>query len=156
VREADAPTVPTVRTKGANGVHLSLFVNRPGGPVLAEPGTALRAGDQIQFRYAAAGHRYVYVVSVDGRHAITSLYPSSEGTSVAIEPGGERVLPGSIILDDALGPERVFAFFSATPLTYAEVQARVTRGLEGADVQALDRVEWEGLDQTSVWFLKVP
>ncbi len=147
----------THRLKGG-GAALRMYVNQAEGPALAEPGAPLGPGAQVQFRYDAGGHSHVYVVSVDGSGVIGALYPSDGGASVAIEPGADRVLPGSIILDDAVGPERVFALFSRAPLGFEEVEPLVRAALEahGGDVRAADRVEWAGGDQASVWFLKVP
>lgn len=146
------------RTKGG-GPTLAMYVNRPEGPVRAEPGVSLGAGAQIQFRYTASGRRYLYLVSVDGRRAITPLAPADGGLSVPIEPTGDHVLPGSIILDDAVGPERVFAFYTDVPMSFELVETALSRALEehGGDAEALDHVQWPGhVDQASVWFLKVP
>lgn len=147
------------RTKGGGGPTLAMYVNRPEGPVRAEPGVTLSAGAQVQFRYTAAGRRYVYLVSVDGRRAITPLAPADGGMSVPIEPTGDHVLPGSIILDDAVGAERVFAFYTDVPMSFELVQTALSRALDdhGGDAEALDHVQWPGhVDQASVWFLKVP
>lgn len=152
------PRADDNRTKGG-GPTLAMYVNRPEGPVRAEPGVALSAGAQVQFRYTASGRRYLYLVSVDGRQAITPLAPADGGLSVPIEPTGDHVLPGSIILDDAVGAERVFAFYTDVPMSFELVQTALSRALEdhGGDAEALDHVQWPGhVDQASVWFLKVP
>jgi len=139
------PSPDQNRTKG--GAGLTVFVRGDGGPTAVAPGMPLRAGDQIQLRYAAGGHRYAYIASIDGRGAITPLHAGT------VEPSGEHILDGSTILDDALGPERIFAFYADEPLTAAEVEDRL-RAV--ADVRATERVEWPGIDQASAWFLKVP
>lgn len=154
----DDPRDPN-RTKGSARVGLSMFVNRPGGPEPAASGIALGAGDQIQFSYQAGGYGHIFVVSVDGRRAITPLYPPRPGRSLSVQPAGEHVLDGSVILDDAVGPERVFAFFSEAPLEFEALRAAISTALErsGGDLERLDHVDLpEGgrVSQVSLWFLK--
>lgn len=130
------------RTKG--GPTLQMYVNSVDGPVRASDGVELEAGDQIQFRYDAAGRRYLLIFSVDGRHAISSLYPAESGPSILIEPTGLHTLDGSVILDDAVGPERVFAIYSDLPIEFADVRAkleaqRVDGVLSEVDLSWLER-----------------
>jgi anti-sigma factor RsiW len=130
------------RTKGG-GVALEMFVNDPAvGARAARDGAILREGDQIQFRYRADGKRYVFVVSVTDRGVLSPLYPDRPGPSVEIAPAGTHVLAGSVILDDARGPERIFALFSDSPLSFDEVKASIDESLKKersvTRLQALD------------------
>lgn len=146
---------PQIRTKGARGPTLEMWVNTPEGAQPGSDGMRLGEGDQIQFRYRASGRQYVLVVSVDGKGVTTPLYPEVPGESLKVAPDGEHVLEGSVILDDAKGPERIFAFFSDQPLSYAEVAARLKEALPpGSDLVELDGVEVKGADLESVLIIK--
>jgi hypothetical protein len=143
------------RTKGS--VALEMFVNAPNGPRLASNGERLKEGDQIQFRYRAAGKRYVFVVSVAGQGALEPLYPDTPAKSIPISPDGMHVLEGSVILDEVRGPERIFAFFSDRPLSFEEVKAALDAKLKReSDITALQEVdlEREDVDEASVLIVK--
>jgi hypothetical protein len=151
------PREPSHRLKG--GAAIEMYVKRTEGPVRAEDGASLTQGDQVQFRYHAAGKSWLLVLSVDGRRAITPLYPSDGGESIPVSPSGTHVLEGSIILDDAVGVERIFAFFSDAPLSFEEVRKRAeeTLSTHAGDLRSLDGVDLkeEGVIQASVWFVKM-
>lgn len=127
--------VPTVlkqdplmnRTKGAK-VGLQVYLNSEGEARLIAQGSKLKEGDQIQFKYQARGFTHLMIISVDGRNTISSLYPSAPGSSVSITPEGSHVLKGSIVLDDALGPEKVYAIYSKQALDYVEVERLLKSG----------------------------
>jgi len=85
----------------------------------------------------------------------TPLYPEVPGESLKVAPDGEHVLEGSVILDDAKGPERIFAFFSDQPLTYQEVVGQLKEVVPpGSDLTELDGVEVKGADLESVLIIK--
>ncbi len=103
-----------VRLKAGFGVSFDVMTEA-GQVEPGVPGGMYRPGDRIQLRYTSPHRAYVLVVSLDSRGGVTVFY-DHEGHSMAIEPGVGRPLPGSILLDDAQGPERVFACFSEGPL----------------------------------------
>jgi hypothetical protein len=148
------PHEPTTREKGSAGVALEMYVNDPAhGAQPAADGATMHAGDQIQFRYHAAGKRYVMVVSLTEQGEISPLYPDAPGSSIAVAPNGTHVLEGSVILDEARGNERIFALFSDRPLSYDDVRSAISKhtGKE-TDVtrlRALD-VEREDVDEATV------
>lgn len=115
------PAASTTRTKGG-GPGLELYVKDATGVRRAKPGIRLTEGDQIQLKYAASGLPHLMVVSVDARGLVSPLYPDGPGESLKVDPSGLHVLDGSIILDDAKGPEHIIGLFSAEPLTYDEVR----------------------------------
>jgi hypothetical protein len=117
------------RIKGEN-VGLQVYLNTEEEPQLITKGSELRDGDQIQFRYQARGYPFLMIVSVDGRQNITSLYPSVPGPSISVAPEGSHILAGSIILDDAIGFERIFAIYSESPLDYYDVEKILEDELE--------------------------
>lgn len=141
------------RLKGA-GVGIEMFVNDPSaGARLAGDGVTLHAGDQIQFRYRAAGRKYVFVVSVGEGGAVSPLYPNDSTGSIRIAPSGTHVLDGSIILDDSRGAERILALFSERPLSYEEVKVAVDKTLaKERDVTRLRALDLgrEDVDEATV------
>ena len=150
--EAPAEAPPTTRAKGG-GAGLVMFVKDAGGVRRADDGARLSAGDAIQFRYDAGGHGHLFVLSVDARGVVSPLYPDRAGPSIAVRPEGSHVLEGSVILDDSVGPERIFAVFSDRPRGFEELQAAAQDALRsGASVDALSRlpVAGEDVEQVSV------
>ena len=82
-------------------------------------GTVLAAGDKLRFVVVPNGARYVMIASIDGAGAASIYYP-------AVKLEGARVeVPDSIVLDDAPGPERLFALFSDAPLDAAAVESKL-------------------------------
>jgi hypothetical protein len=145
-------TEPANRTKGS--VQLEMFVKDEAGVRKGENGMVLHQGDQIQFRYRAVGRRYLFVVSVDSRGVVSPLYPDSEASSIAVRPDGLHTLDGSVILDDAVGPERIFAVFSDEPVSYRSIAEALTkRESDLARLQHLD-LQGEDVDQASILIIK--
>lgn len=110
-----------------------VFANRDGQVFAVRDGTELAAGDQIRFAVIPAGARYLMVASVDGLGVATIYYPYDGAESAPIE--GDRIEPdGSIVLDAAPGPERIYALLSDEPIAADAARAQlraVARG--GAD-----------------------
>ncbi len=69
-----------------------------------------RAGDRLQFTYRGP-YSTLVLLSVDGDGRVSTFYPEAGEDGVAIVPGDRHVLEGSIILDDAPGPEIFLGFF---------------------------------------------
>ncbi|MEO8705640.1 MAG: hypothetical protein ABI867_36755 [Kofleriaceae bacterium] len=129
------PAVPVadddIRIKGA--LTFQVFANRGDEVIPVRDGTTLAAGDKIRFVVGSGGPGYLLVVSIDGAGASTVYYPYGGARSgpVTKEPSE---LPGSIVLDAAPGPERVFALVSPEPLEAAVVKrALATIGARGRD-----------------------
>lgn len=146
----------TTRTKGL-APALQMYVNDMSGPRLVSDGVRLEEGDAIQFRYRADGRPYLFVVSVDAAGAVSPLYPDAPTQSIRVDPEGTNVLEGSVILDDAVGPERVHAVFSRTPLRFDELKTAIDRARAGGtDVTSLPRIGIERDDvlEASVLIIK--
>lgn len=103
------PPEPPNRTKGL--ADLDFLVLQNGQAVLGDPEGTYREGDRLQFAYRSAGQDRLLLLSVDGTGYVTVYYPDAGEEPVAIVPGERHVLDGSIILDDAPGPEVFVAFF---------------------------------------------
>ena len=164
-----SPPASGTRTKGSWGPGqsghpcaveacpvLEMFVKDADGVRPGTDGMTLHAGDWVQFRYRAGGHRYLFIVSVDDDGVIAPLYPddrSTDSTSIPIDARGRHVLEGSVILDDAIGPERLYAFFSQEPLGYTDVE-KLLEAVRDPERQAtLSRLPPQ-VDQTSILIYK--
>lgn len=151
-----APEPPTTRQKGG-GVGLVMFVKDGAGIHRGADGERLRQGDQVQFRYSAGGHRHLFVLSVDARGVLSPLYPEDPTESISVEAEGTHVLEGSVILDDAVGPERIFAIFSDGPVTFGELDRAARDGLARAGgVTGLSALplERDDVEQATVLIVK--
>ncbi len=120
------PPVEDIAFKGQLAVHV---VARRGETQFAvEPGVELAPGDALRFVVTAATPGYLTVFSVDGRGEASPFYPeSAPATSAAplrLERAGQQTLPGSVVLDEAPGPERLFVVFSPRPFERGPVHER--------------------------------
>ncbi len=137
------------RIKAAPG--LSFHVERNG---MTQPGTAggvYHPGERIQLRYSTGTHRHLVVVSLDSSGSVTAFYDAA-GHSLDIEPGVQRLLAGSIILDGSLGPERIVGCFSNEALPTEDVvkAARDALRTAGGDPAKVKRL---GADCAQATFL---
>jgi hypothetical protein len=126
--------IPEVAIKG--GPALQVYARSDQRVFRVRDGEVLRAGDEIRFAVTPAGASYVLIASVDGRGHVTIYVPYDGLESVAIDPHHPSELPGSIILDDAMGPERLFAIFSTAPVRVADVWPTL-QGVAAAGPEAL-------------------
>jgi hypothetical protein len=82
----------------------------------AAPGDALRF-----FVSGPSAERFAIVGSIDGQGDVSLFYPPEpDGRSIALPPPGQP-LPGSIVLDAAPGPERLFVVLTREPIAAALV-----------------------------------
>lgn len=125
---------PELALKG--GAVLQLFAHRGERTWKVEEGEALAAGDQVRFVVEGLGLPYVLVVSVDGAGQVSTYFPFG-GTESGLLPsrGLPLEIPGSVVLDSAPGPERLFALFSRKPLSIESVAPALREiSAGGADV----------------------
>lgn len=133
MRRADPAKVPGVAPDHApdlaikGGPALQVYALRDQRVFRLSDGDVLAPGDEIRFAVTPAGAGHVLIASVDGRGHATIYVPYDGERSVAIDPRARTELPGSIVLDDATGPERVFAVFSASPIRAADVWPALQR-----------------------------
>jgi Putative zinc-finger len=125
------PPEPAFQTKGAGA--LKVFGRRGERVFAVEEGAPMQPGDRIRFGIQAAEARFVLVASVDGRGQVNLYQPSTP-----LSPGGGplQLLPDSIALDDAPGPERIFALLADGPLEDAQITAAL-RALAAAGPEAI-------------------
>jgi anti-sigma factor RsiW len=108
------------RAKGST--ELSVYLKTPGGEAKVQNNTPLRAGDTVQLAYMTQDNRYGVIFSVDGRSAVTLLYPyEDEGESTRLVPGRRTPLADAYTLDDAPDYEIIFFVTSGEPLNVREI-----------------------------------
>ncbi len=99
-------------------------------------GARLLEGDAIRFTVTVDKPGYVAVFSREADGEVSSFYPDTSPTAdpapLFLDAAGRHTLPGSIVLDDALGKERFIAVFSAQPFDRAKAAAAVSTS-EGTD-----------------------
>ncbi|MDY7231872.1 DUF4384 domain-containing protein [Hyalangium rubrum] len=90
-----------------------------GAPELLGADAQVRPGDALRFAYEAPEAGHLLVLELDGRGAASVFYPYGAATSAPLGAGQREFLPGSVVLDDAPGPEWLLAVFSPRPLEAA-------------------------------------
>ncbi len=103
------PPTPGLTLKGGGLLVYQLHDDQQLRPY---QGNALGEGDSIGFRVNGGDHHTVAVLSVDGRGTVSVLYPDKDENLMQLGGSGETIpLPGTVILDDAPGPEIFVAVF---------------------------------------------
>jgi len=116
---------PELGVKG--GPSLQIFAARGESVFPVKEGARLRPQDRIRFVVQRGeGEGFLLVASIDASRKVSVYFPAGGAESAPIAKGRVE-LPGSIELDDTLGAERVFAFFSSKPVSAAEVEKALER-----------------------------
>lgn len=109
-----------VGTKGRGApspLALQVFVDRSGKAHQLFPGEQVHPGDGLRF-VVDAPEREVVLLSIDARGNVSRLVPSG---SARVPATG--IVPGGSVLDDVLGPERIFAVELRPGMTVSDVEA---------------------------------
>jgi len=139
----------------AKGGPAFLLVARRGDRVFRVTSReALRPHDQVRFVLEHVQYPYVLIASVDGRGRANVYVPyeGSQSAAVGGVAGGDRVeIPGSIVIDDSPGPERMFALLSRKPLRASMVRAAlVALGSRGPQaIRSANNLEVDADEQIS-------
>jgi hypothetical protein len=128
------PEGPEYAIKGG-GPRLRVFARRGERVEAVGEGVQLAPGDALRFVVEPEGLPYLLVASLDAAGTVSVYFPYGGQRGERLPEGdGPVELPGSIVLDAAPGPERVWALFSRAPLERAEVEAALrARSLQGLD-----------------------
>ncbi|MCY1022757.1 hypothetical protein [Pyxidicoccus sp. MSG2] len=135
-------TVDDSRYGVKGGAVLRVYAKRGDGVSLVKDGVRLSAGDALRFTVVPAGLPYLLVVSVDGAGAVSVYHPAGGTQSAPLPESGNAPveLPGSLVLDAAPGPERIWALFSREPLRRADVEPALRAlAARGADAVRASR-----------------
>jgi hypothetical protein len=90
-----------------------------GAPELAAGDAVVHPGDGLRFSYEAGEDGYLLVLDLDGRGEASVLHPFGASAAAPLAANHREFLPGSVVLDDAPGPEFIVAVFSRRPLEAA-------------------------------------
>jgi hypothetical protein len=113
------------RLVGDDGVRMKgegfrVVASRAGGaPELLASDAEVRPGDALRFAYESPEAGHLLVLELDGRGSASVFYPYGADRSAPLAAGQREFLPGSVVLDDAPGPEWLLAVFSSRPLEAA-------------------------------------
>lgn len=115
------------------------------------PGAKVSPGDGLRFSLVGPS-RKIWLFTVDARGELSLLSPA-DGRQPREVSG---VLPGGAVLDDVLGPERVFAVDAEAVGSLEALRALVkeTYGADPAKIRGVDRLPIDGA-QDSVLLEKV-
>ena len=147
-------------TFGIKGSFVRVFArrNRPntGDVVAVYDGDRLAAGDALRFVLLPSGLRYVLIASIDGAGQANIYYPFRGEASGEVDPKGTVSVPGSIVLDQAPGPERLFFIHSERPIQAQAVrELLVELGAGGAPmIRGARRLPLAGTVQSTLLFEK--
>jgi anti-sigma factor RsiW len=108
----------TVRSKGTSRV--GFFVRHAGVVRRGDDRERVSPGDALRFVVTSSTTTYIAVLSRDGAGQVSVYHPSGP-RAARVEPGVERPLETSVVLDDVLGEERLYALACSAPIEVAPV-----------------------------------
>jgi len=119
-----------IRFRASDGLQLYHLSDRT---LERYDGRLLGEGDVIGFKVRSVDHDRVVVLSVDSRGTVSVFHPTDGEAGSPLTEDGLVALPGSVVLDDAPGPEVFVAVFDAdVPAAQAEARrAWQSGGLSG-------------------------
>jgi hypothetical protein len=122
------PPEQTVRTKGGLALEVIARHGAEGEVSHLLPGSSVSPGDAIRFRVRSENGGYLAISGLDAAQVV-SIYHEP----VQIEGGArDRLIEGSIILDQTLGPEQIAAIVCPEPPTKEQLVAAGKSALERA------------------------
>jgi hypothetical protein len=126
-------TEDTTRVKGS--FRLGFYVKRGDTVRPARSGDVVHPGEAVRFTYTTRTSGYLAVVSLDGSGKVSVYYPD-EAAAAPLPPADDEPLPGSIVLDGALGVETVYAVFCSAPPAMTDLVTQLRRDQELLTVPA--------------------
>jgi hypothetical protein len=129
------------RLKGST--RIGFYVKRSHNNItLGASGESVNPGDSLRFVYTSSELLYLAILSLDGARHASVYYPSGEPKAERVDPGVNRPLNASTVLDETLGEERLFGIFCLQPIPVEPVRAALEAtgslpDLEGCTVDIL-------------------
>ena len=112
--------VESARNRAKGGAAMRIYALRGSEQFRVTRDMVLRPGDALKFVPDLGGYDYVWILSVEESGKVSPLVPYDGYMSARLPGPPGEALPGSIILDDAVGPEEIWAVFSRRPLVQTE------------------------------------
>lgn len=113
-----------VRRKGAASV--AVFIQHQGVMRPGHSGDIVHPGDALQLAYSTAEPAHLAVLGRD-QAGVASIYFAGGERAAAIAPGEQVPLPSSIILDDTLGTEVLYALLCQDAVVVEPVRQALER-----------------------------
>ena len=129
-----APPADSLRIKGSS---MRFFVQRGEDVVPGVSGERYQEGDALRFTVSNDQPIYFFLVGVEASGKVSAYVPFEGARSMALEPGIEQAMPGSLVLDGSAETEYFVGLFTAEALELAEIEAaldQVYSGRETMDV----------------------
>jgi hypothetical protein len=147
VRQDGAPLGAYLGAKGSSSMEIRC--RRAGRTFAVHSQDSVQAGDELRFipRPSSSAFRYIQVASIDGTGRYSPFYPSDLRAYSLPLPSPGDPLAGSIRLDGALGPERLFFVYSSVPLSVPVVEQAARA--QAADMHAARNIG--GAESESGW-----
>lgn len=101
---------PGYRIKGET--NLKIFVKNHEGDIEKRGRQEYFTDEKIQFLYSCGVKNNFALISMDTTGAVTTYFPQSQDSSLALERGQDIPLPNSIALDEYTGRELFMGIFS--------------------------------------------
>jgi hypothetical protein len=157
-QRVSAPAEPLVDLQTKGSVELLVYARKAERVTLLDRfNRGVAPGTEVRFILTGVPeqHTHLMIASVDAS-ANTAVYFPYEGKTSAPLPGpGRWEVPDSIVLDDTLGPERVFALFSKAPLDATKVRGELARaGKSPNAIRDLTELDLPGTTQRSFLLFK--
>ena len=149
-----ADDIADIAIKGGGG--LLAYVRHGTKIARLENGAVLEKGDALRFAIDAGTNKHILLAGVDGSGKATAYFPYGQWQGAALPAGARFEVPGSIVLDDSPGPERIFTFLSGQPLDGAAIRTRLESlaRLGPQAIRATSDVDVAGSECSSVVFEK--
>ena len=146
---------PYIGVKGGADADLAVevFCKRGERVFRVSDGDALLPDDMLRFAPTILKKGFLMIVSIEEGGTVNLYYPVGGGKAALIDQS-TKTLPGSIVLDESKGAERLFVVFSEKPFNFEIVARAVQEGLQHASgVEELRRLPLN-LQQASLLFHK--
>ncbi|MBI5525047.1 MAG: hypothetical protein HY897_01855 [Deltaproteobacteria bacterium] len=139
---------PQTAIKGTLG--LTVFVEHQGSVRELFDGETVFPGDRLRFRPAVPADGFLMVVSVQENGSVNLYYPPDGDSAMKVAAGSEA-LPGSIVLDESTGGERVFVLYSSRMFSLGEVKSAIQSVMSFGSVEGLKALPLEMKQATTVF-----
>jgi hypothetical protein len=150
------PSEPLAEYIGEKGpVGLEVWCRRADRVFRVHKGDTLYSEDMIRFvpRFFGAAPRYLMVVSLDGAGRVSRYFPPHSDRAERVEKSGIP-LPGSTVLDETRGPERVILLTSEKKFHYNEVAEALAKQWRRSKSVLSIQTLGMGMEETSLLFYK--
>jgi hypothetical protein len=131
------------------GATLQIYASHGDRVIQVHDGTPLQPDDRIRFVLKAAASQHLVIASIDAAGQASIYVPSTQLPDAPVHE-----VPGSIVLDRTLGPERVFALLSRAPISVDDVRAAL-RGVRPEAIRTQRALNVSVETQLTVVFEKV-